>query len=545
MASARHARAILAAATLRWSPAAPSTGGYGDTADRERTIGMATTERLWRRSAPALEALHRRLVNAPPQVLLAGGGCMALAASSDIANTFDAPRSGGALPALLLFLALAAAFILFLLATRTTTPSTTQSPTWLTRAASRLRVPERHILRAAARLFIYPLLLWALLTSAQTVSIVAHGIVTSLTTTRVSYGSDDLYYNHYNAWLVLHATNPYTDNRLLDEVAYFHNSAYTPLMRGRFANPRHYPSRAEMDAIIATYERHPGVIPPELDPATMHSYPAGAFLVDVPTVWAGIPSVAFTQILLLLALLAAIVWAVPPGWRVVVALLLLATADGAREVAGADFEIWPLALVAFAWLARERRWTSALLLGVACAIKQTAWIAAPFYLLYIWRTHGRAEALRRLAIAAGAFLAINLPWITASPGAWLSSILLPVSLPLLPDGSGVIGLSLTGILPLLPATAYALLELAALAGALVWYWRSWPRNRFAGLVLPLVPLIFAWRSSERYFVLLPLAAGLALALTLRDRRTEAVRARRPADTEELARQSAPGQTVTP
>jgi uncharacterized membrane protein len=158
---------------------------------------------------------------------------------------------------------------------------------------------------------------------------------------------------------------------------------------------------------------------------------------------------------------------------------------------------------------------SALLLGMACAIMQLAWIAAPFYLVWVWRAHGRAEAVRRGAAALAAFLVINLPWIIASPGAWLSSLLLPMSLPLLPDGSGVIGLSLTGILPLAPSWVYSLLELAALAGGLLWYWRAWPRYPLAGLILPLVPLFFAWRSPERYFELLPILALLAAVLTIR------------------------------
>lgn len=502
---------------------------------------MATTQRSgWRRAssgAAAIRTLHRQLISAPPSILLAGGGCMALAASSDIANTFDAPWHGGPFLALLLFVALALAFTLFLLATN---PAVT-SAAGITRPVDRVVGRRWRIPGIAAHLFIYPLLLWALLTAAQTASIVTHGIATSLTTAHVVYGSDDLYYNHYNAWLVLHGENPYTGNRLLDEVAYFGSRAYTPLMRGRFADPRHYPSRAAMDAVIAAYQAHPGVVPAEVDPATTHSYPAGAFLVDVPGVWAGIPSVAFAQLLLLLALFAAVIRAAPPRWRIVVALLLLATADGAREVAGADFEIWPLALISFAWLARDRRWASALLLGAACAIKQTAWLAAPFYLIYVWRTRGRDEALRRATIAVATFAAINLPWIVASPGAWLSSMLLPISLPLLPDGSGVIGLSLSGMLPLLPPRAYSLLELAAFGAALVWYWRSWPRYRFAGLVLPLLPLIVAWRSSERYFVLLPLAAVLALVLTLREQ--SYTRAREATDA--TAPESAGQGTITP
>jgi hypothetical protein len=112
------------------------------------------------------------------------------------------------------------------------------------------------------------------------------------------------------------------------------------------------------------------------------------------------------------------------------------------------------------------------------------------------------------------FVGINLPWILVSFHLWLGSFFLPVSLPLLPDGSGVIGLSLVGILPLLPSWIYGLLELALLLGALWWYWRNWKRYPFAGLVLPLVPLLGAWRSSERYFVLLPLLGVLAAALTL-------------------------------
>lgn len=464
----------------------------------ERTPLIATSLAI--RARHVVLALHRALMGMPTGLMLAGAGCMALAASSDIANTFDSPRRGGPWPASLLFLTLTLSIACFLLATR--------------------RDPLPHLTRRpklmrAVRLFVYPLLLWALLTSYQTAEILIRGTATSLSTTQVRYGSDDLFYNHYGALLVLQGQNPYSGSRLRAEAAYFHSFAFTPIRRGRFADSRQYPTQAEMDAVFAAYLADPRSNPPEIEPATLHSYPAGAFLVDVPFVWAGIPSVAFGQILLLLALLVAIIVAAPPRWRLIVALLLLATADGARAVTGADFEIWPLALVAFAWLARDRRWASALLLGAACAVKQTAWLAAPFYLLWVWRAYGRAEAVRRALVAAGAFCAINLPWIIASPGTWLASLFLPISLPLLPDGSGIIGLSLTGVLPLVPSWVYGLLEVAALVGALIWYWRVWPRYPFAGLILPLVPLFFAWRSSERYFELLPLAAVLAVVLTLR------------------------------
>ena len=466
---------------------------------------MMARDTLPRELLRLAHSIHRALLAAPRSIVLTGIGCMALAASSNLANTFDAPRRGGPFVAVLLFMTLALAFISFIVATFT--PRSKPAA----HASSKLLVGR---MRRLQPYLIYLILLWASVTTLQFPAIMGGGLLRGLTQWPPSYGSDDLYYNHYNAMLVLHGENPYTGERLIDEVRYFGKRDYTPLARGRFANPLHYPSRAEMDAVMHDYLTRPQTPPVEIDPRTTHSYPAAAFLVNVPSVWAGIPSIAVSQIIVSLALFCLIVWATPAPWRLIAALLLLSAADGMRQITGGDFEIWPLAFVAGAWLAREHRWRSALLLGVACAIKQTAWLAVPFYLVWIWRAYHWEEALRRAGIALGAFLMLNLPWLIVSPRQWLESQLLPVSLPLLPDGSGIIGLSLTGVLPLEPAWFYSALELSALLAALVWYWRSAAHAPFAGLILPLVPLFFAWRSSERYFVLLPLLAVLALALTL-------------------------------
>ena len=465
---------------------------------------MPAISRAWsaaqKRLTQRVASLHRYLLLAPLQLILAGGGCIALAASSDLANTFNAPRGGGPIIAFLLFTTLVLAFLLFILACRRVVPR------WLQR--------RRHLLRW----LIYPVLIWSLFTAYQTSGIILRGVASSLAPP-VRYGSDDMYYNQYNAWLVLHGQNPYVGQHLVDVLDFFATTAYTPLARGRFVDPRRYPSQGELDAVIRAYLKNPRVVPSEVDPATTHSYPAGAFLVNIPVVALGLPSIAVTQLLLLLVLLVLICRAAPPLWQPLVLVLLLTLADGSRQVAGGDFEIWPLALLAVAWLTREHRWASALLVGGACAIKQTAWIAAPFYLVWVWRRYGAVEMWRRAGLATATFIVVNLPWIIASPRAWLGSQLLPVSLPLLPDGSGVVGLSLTGVLPLLPSWVYALLELALLVAGLWWYQRNWERYPFAGLVLPLLPLLGAWRSSERYFVLLPLLGVLSVALTLRISKT--------------------------
>ncbi len=461
----------------------------------------------------------------PCRVVLLGLGSLALVVSNRLpvwlalpAQQLQArlaarqPPSGAtfsALIALLTLLTLLAAFGCFVGATRATFPP------WL---------------RRAARWLAFPVLLWSLFASIQTVGALGQGLLTSVTQSPPQYTSDEMYYNQYSALLVLRGVNPYTDanDHLIAAMTYFHIRGFTPIARGRFSDVRHTPTGAEMRAVASEYSQHPDNPPPELDPRTLHSYPAGAFLVDVPSVWLGLPGMGFAQILLFIALSVAIVAAAPPGTRLALAAVIWANPVLAQRVVNGDFDIWWLAALIAAWMLRERRWSSGALLGVACAVKQTAWIAAPFYLVWVWREHGFSEALRRAGIASATFLVINLPWVVLSPRAWLESLLLPLSLPLLPDGSGLIALGRAGA-GLLPARAYTLLEVALWLGALAWCWRMRARYPFAGLMLGLAPLLVAWRSPERYFLPLSLLALAAVALTWR------------AADERLAVQTAPGR----
>jgi hypothetical protein len=80
-----------------------------------------------------------------------------------------------------------------------------------------------------------------------------------------------------------------------------------------------------------------------------------------------------------------------------------------------------------------------------------------------------------------------------------------------PSGSGLVHLSLAGVLPLAPEPVYTLLELLAVAGCVLWYWRN-QRNypESIGLVLAVLPLFFAWRSLTTYFYFVGLPAVLLL-----------------------------------
>lgn len=380
-------------------------------------------------------------------------------------------------------------------------------------AATRLTYPAR--LSRLAQWLVLPALLWCSLLIPQTLHNVAYGLSATLSTPLQTYSSDAMFYNHYDAQLVLHGVNPYVGDHLADAIHSLHIAGYTPIARGRFSDPRHFPTGAAYGAPLAEYLAHPQHVPPEVDPRTVHSYPAGAFLVDVPFLWAGVPGISFPQVALYLLLCLALIGAAPPGSRIGVAVLLLAARLAAAQVTGWDFDIWPLALVIGAWLFADRRIASSILLGAACTIKQTIWFVVPLYLVWAWRTYGAREALRRAAIALATFVVINLPWIVTSPREWFASLWLPMSLPLFPGGDGLISLSLAGTLPLFPSWVYGALEMVALVGAVVWYWRAWSRYPFAGLILSYVPLLMAWRSADRYFFLLPVAAVAVLVLTLR------------------------------
>ena len=453
-----------------------------------------------------LHAAHRWLIALPGQVWLVTAAAIAMNIASDLGNTFGAaPRFGGPLVAWATLLAFVAFFALAL--------GATAHDGWGMTSPLRQRLAS-----ARARPYIaYPLLALALWSGLQSVVVVTHLPRTLASPSH--YGSDEMYYAHYNAWLLLHGQNPYVGDHLAGALRYFGTEAVTPLRAGAYRDPLRPPTKAQSRAIVAAYLAAPHAPHPNLDPATTHSYPALSFLIALPSVWLGLPTLGYAQLAGLLALIGALIIVAPRRLRPIIALLCLVDVDGIRSVAGSDFAIWTTAGVGLVWLLANAtpkdRWLAAIALGAVCAVQQTVWFFAPFYLVWVWHTYDLQRLLREAGIAVGAFLLINLPWIVTAPGSWFHSLLLPVTLPLFPTGAGIVGLGLGGALPLLPALFYALLEVAAYLALLMLYQRYWARFPCAGLLLPMVALLLAWRSPSRYFILLPFLAILALALRMR------------------------------
>jgi hypothetical protein len=333
------------------------------------------------------------------------------------------------------------------------------------------------------------------------------------------YASDAAAFNHYDADLVLHGVNPYTaDARFWDALRRFPSSAATPLQRGRYAQSRWGPALDALRRDVRQELADPTLRGPEFAPASLHSYPALAFLLYVPLVWVGLASTLPLSLAALVALLVAVGRALPPQQRLVGWALLLANPIGVVLTLRGSFEAVALLLALLAWQTLPRRALSPALLGLACAVKQVVWPLAPLYLIVSVRREGWRVAARRGAILLAAFLAPNLPFAIASPLPWARSLLLPVSLPLFPGGVGFIGLARGGVLPLWPQPVYTLLELAAFAGLAAYFAfrRPMPRPELA-LLLGLLPFALAWRSLVSYFALLPvLALYAALPLLERD-----------------------------
>jgi uncharacterized membrane protein len=158
-------------------------------------------------------------------------------------------------------------------------------------------------------------------------------------------------------------------------------------------------------------------------------------------------------------------------------------------------------------------WLSPLAMGFAAGTKQLAWFFLPFYFVLVVQKLGWREAMRRLGVIALIFLILNGPFIVQSPAAYLASITGPMTDPMFPLGIGIIGMFVSGVLPMLPKLTFAIAEMVAWAGGVALFARVRLLTPASATVLGALPLFFAWRSLVNYFYLVPLLA-LAAALAM-------------------------------
>jgi hypothetical protein len=402
-------------------------------------------------------------------------------------------------------------------------PAFLQSSTW----ANYVR-----FLRQIAKSGMLALLLLAVLWSVATNSV----LLLQRPLDPAIYDSDAAAFVHYQAEDVLHGSNPYTDpTGFWQAVAQFPTTGATPLQRGQFAGQPFSPPDQSVASLLQSYLRNPAQAGAEFDPASLHSYPAGAFLLAVPFIWAGLPSTQPLYGLCLLLLFGLLVWWTPSGHRWYTLLLLTSLALTITLTLRSSFEVICVLCMIAAWrLQAKHPILAALLIGLGCAIKQWAWLFVPFYLLWMMKNLGWRQAARSAALVALAFFLINAPFVVASPSAWASSMLLPITEPAFPGGIGLITLAQGSVLPLFPAWVYGLIEAIAYLSLLFWYtYLLAPQHESRqhlltaeslGLFLAPLPLLLASRSLISYSMFLPI---LALAALLQQQNPEQQQIRKP------------------
>jgi uncharacterized membrane protein len=326
------------------------------------------------------------------------------------------------------------------------------------------------------------------------------------------FGNDGTSLDTNAAILLLQGRNPYTDSNMLDLARRFpiQPDWTTPLRQGEFANRMDYPTITELQSVLDTDMKAGSA--PEFESKV--SYPALSFLTLVPfTLVKGYNTLPFF-ILSYLALIFVAWRIIRPELRPWLILLSLANIPMWSSTVGGNLDVFYTLLIVLVWLCREKRWSSALFLGLAIASKQIAWFFTPFYLILIWRTKGFKEAVLRGLISGLLALAINLPFILWNPHAWLSGVLAPLVDPMFPLGVGVISLSTSHLMPFLPQIAYSIMEALGIAICLGIYWRICRKYPEAAMLLGVIPLFFAWRSLSSYFYCVAFPLFILLAARL-------------------------------
>ncbi|MEO1173548.1 MAG: hypothetical protein AAFX94_16075, partial [Myxococcota bacterium] len=301
------------------------------------------------------------------------------------------------------------------------------------------------------------------------------------------YGTDGLLFSRYAVDLLLSGENPYAHSMAPASDAYAFGALRT----------------AQIDGTLVE----------------SFSYPAMAIWWFVPQSLLGIESLDVTPLLVLLV--TALLFTAKSHWSFCWApALMFSLHSGLRFYSGGGvFDIlWVLPLMGSmsAWT-KGKTGVAGVWLGIACAVKQTPWLVAPFLLIWALREGGRSKALALVFGAVTSFIAINLPFIVMDPVAWFYGVLTPLAgrTSLVGQGEGLVLLRTFALVDW-PKSTFSLLMLCVLVLCLVLYAAKLPRVRWLGWVAPAVTLWFAWRSLHNYYVFwIPVAYW---AVLLRGRR---------------------------
>ncbi len=314
-----------------------------------------------------------------------------------------------------------------------------------------------------------------------------------------AYGTDEIAFDQYAALLLRHGHNPYTHS-MAPAFSLFHVSpdGYTFLLNGHAV--------------------------------TTLSYPALSFLLYVPFLffgWSTQMAVAINVLAWAAGMLLTYVL-LPRSIRPLAIVIGSFSVYIAYAVGGVTDALFvPLLIGAvyqwdrFPTAKGPWAWRGPILLGLAMSVKQTPWLVLPFLVagiaLEARRTQDAVHALktggRYLAIALGAFLLPNIPFILADPHAWLSGVLTPIASHTVPAGQGLVGLSLYLGLGGGSLAAFTVALVVVFLALLVSFIVTYPALKPWAVLAPALVLFFSARSFGSYLVTLIPATIVAASTT--------------------------------
>jgi len=298
----------------------------------------------------------------------------------------------------------------------------------------------------------------------------------------------------------LNGENPYDHANIITalQVIGATSDKVTPKREGSFADVFPYPTPAQLDTIWQRAQADTAHPPPELE--TRMNYPAGSFELPAPFFKMGIKDLRWTYLIYILLAIPVAIWLAPPKlrWALAGALVISLTfwnSIGSGETGSLAFPFMLLGWV----LARRHPWYSALFMGVAVAVKQTAWFLVPFYLILLFQTVGFKKTLLACVTVTGVFVAANMPFMARDPAVWISSMGAPMSEDFFPLGGGIVTFVTSGLVPVRSPAMFTLLQGTVFGAGLAWYFANCRKCPHVGPVLAFFPLFFAWRSLWSYF----------------------------------------------
>jgi uncharacterized membrane protein len=224
-------------------------------------------------------------------------------------------------------------------------------------------------------------------------------------------------------------------------------------------------------------------------------------------VWAGLKDARIIIYLFELATLVVVyVWS-PKELRPLALIPLFAGSDLAINFSAgsiADF-VWLLPMVLMVvWL--DYPFIAGAMFGLACAVKQTPWLLAPFLIVWFLRSmpnSALSNRLKRVVLFAStsfvAFLIPNLWFMTQDFNAWYAGVFTPAFGNLVVLSQGLSLITLASGVPLPPAFYLTTVAIVA-ATVLAEYYLYFEKLAYTLWAFPALILWFSYRGLQNYFI---------------------------------------------